>query len=73
MRDRDRHLFDAALLAATITDHATELERLKGTDTKRIRALRTALDDVRRPAWLALPSECRLAGQDTLRILVSAS
>jgi hypothetical protein len=72
-RDRDRHLFDAALLAATITDHATELGRLKGTDTKRIRALRTALDDVRHPAWLALPSEYRLAGRDTLRILSSAS
>ncbi len=68
-RDRERHLFDAALLAATISDHAAELERLKGSDTKRLRALRDALADVRHPAWLALPAEYRVAGQDTLRIL----
>lgn len=56
-RDRDRHLFDAALLAAAITDHASELGRLKGTDAKRIRTLRAALDDVRhQPGWLYLIS-----------------
>lgn len=63
-RDRDRHLFDAALLAATMTDRGRELGRLKGTDAKRIRALRAALDDVRHPAWLALPDQYRLAGID---------
>jgi hypothetical protein len=68
-RERDRHLFDAALLAATITDHAAELHRLKGSDAKRIRTLRDALSDVRHPAWLALPAEYRIGGQDTLRIL----
>src|SRR5664279_4251934 len=38
-RDRDRHLYDAAVLAAGITDHASALVRLKGTDGKRLRAL----------------------------------
>jgi hypothetical protein len=52
-RDRDRHLFDAARLAATISDHGTELDRLKESDTRRLRALRDALADVRHPAWLA--------------------
>jgi hypothetical protein len=70
-RDRDRHLYDAAVLAATVTDHAGELERLKGNDVKRLRALRAALHDPRHPAWLALPEQYRLVGQDTLRILTS--
>jgi hypothetical protein len=70
-RDRDRHLFDAAALAACITDHATERNRIKGSDSKRLRALTTALADDRHPAWLALPEPARVAGQDTLRILTA--
>ncbi len=70
-RDKDRHLRDAALLAATITDHRTELSRLKGSDRKRIRHLRKALADPRHIAWLSLPAELRVRGQDTLRILAS--
>jgi hypothetical protein len=70
-RDRDRHLFDAAALAACITDHATERDRLKGSDNKRLRTLETALADHRHPAWLSLPEPARIAGQDTLRILTN--
>lgn len=68
-RDRDRHLQDAAVLAACITDHATELNRLGGSDRKRIRILAQALSDSSSPAWLVLTSDLRIAGQDTLRIL----
>jgi hypothetical protein len=70
-RDRDRHLFDAAALAACITDHADEQTRLKGSDTKRLRVLASALAEKRHPAWLALAEPARIAGQDTLRILTA--
>jgi hypothetical protein len=70
-RERERHLFDAATLAACITDHAAELARLKGSDVKRLRHLADALADRRHPAWLSLPERYRIAGQDTLRILTA--
>jgi hypothetical protein len=70
-RERDRHLFDAASLAACIADHAAERIRLKGSDAKRLRHLKAALDDARHPAWLALVEPYRTAGQDTLRILTA--
>jgi hypothetical protein len=68
-RERDRHLFDAAMLAATITDHATEVARLAGSDRKRLRRLNADLADPSHLAWQTLPREHRLPGQDTLRIL----
>jgi len=68
-RDRGRHLEDAALLSSFITDHAKELQRLKGSDKKRLRKVALALEDQNHPAWLSLTVEGRLAGQDTLRIL----
>ncbi len=68
-RDRERHLDDAAVLAACITDHAGELDRLGGSDRRRLRALARALADASHPAWLALDPQRRIAGQDTLRIL----
>lgn len=68
-RDRDRHLADAAVLAACITDHAAELDRLAGSDRRRLRTLSQALADPTHPAWLALDPPLRIAGQDTLRIL----
>jgi hypothetical protein len=68
-RDTDRHLFDAAVLAACVTDHATELGRLGGSDRKRISHLAGHLADPRHKAWLALDPEHRTAGQDTFRIL----
>jgi siroheme synthase (precorrin-2 oxidase/ferrochelatase) len=68
-RERDRHLMDAAVLAACIPDHAAELERLGGSDRRRLRTLANALADPTHPAWLALGPQLRIAGQDTLRIL----
>jgi hypothetical protein len=68
-RDADRHLQDAAVLAACISDHAAELERLVGSDRQRIGHLAKELADPRHPAWLALSRENQLTGQDTLRIL----
>jgi hypothetical protein len=56
-RDRDRHLNDAAVLAATITDHARELARLKGTDLARLRLVVKALEDSNHPSWLALSEQ----------------
>lgn len=69
-RDRERHLRDAALLAALITDHRTELARLQGSDRKRLRVLREALADPLQDAWLLLPNFLQQRGRDTLRILV---
>ena len=68
-RDRDRHLEDAAVLAACINDHASEIDRLGGSDRRRLRLLAKALADSAHPAWLALDRQFRVAGQDTLRIL----
>lgn len=68
-RNRERHLDDAALLAALITNHATEQKRLHGSDKKRIRAAAAALENPNSPSWLLLPQELRLRGQYTLRIL----
>lgn len=68
-RDRERHLTDAATLAACITDHRSELARLRGSDGRRLRHLAEALADPRHAAWLLLPEPHRTAAQDTLRIL----
>jgi len=68
-RDADRHLKDAAFLAAFITDHATERIRLRGSDRKRLIHLAQLLDDPYHPAWLALPDDLATRGKDTLRIL----
>lgn len=70
-RDSFRHLEDVALLASLITDHASELGRLKGSDKKRLRNITESLRDKNNPAWLKLSSEIRINGQDTLRILSS--
>ena len=70
-RDNDRHLQDAAALAATITDHASERARLTGSDPKRIRALSDGLSSPTHPAWLSLSDRQRIAGQDTFRLLLS--
>ena len=69
--ERERHLFDAAVLAATITDHRAERARLKGSDGKRLRHVAAELANPRHPAWLRLPEANRINGQDTLRILTT--
>lgn len=70
-RDKDRHLQDAAALAATITDHAGQRARLTGSDPKRIRALSDGLSSPTHPAWLSLSDRERTAGHDTFRLLLS--
>ena len=70
-RDRERHLRDAALLASLITDHRRELERVQGSDRKRLRHLNDALSDPLDDAWLLLPDDARRRGQDTLRIFTT--
>lgn len=70
-RDRQRHLDDAATLAACITDHAAERDRIKGSDGKRLRHLAEALADPLHPSWRLLPEPHRTAGRDTLRILTA--
>jgi hypothetical protein len=68
-RDADRHVQEAAVLAACIRDHAAEIRRLHGSDRHRIGHLARELADPAHPAWLALDETDRVAGQDTLRIL----
>lgn len=72
-RDTQRHLQDAAVLAASITDHDAEIRRLAGSDRQRIAHVARELADPSDPAWLALTAQQRLAGQDTLRILGTAA
>lgn len=69
-REHQRHLRHAALLAAPIADHRTELARLQGSDRKRLRLLSEVLADPLQDAWLLLPDLLQKRGQDTLRILV---
>jgi len=69
--DPARHERDAALLASLITDHATQLTRLHGSDRRRLRALTTRLADPYHPAWVSLQDAQAQRGQDTLRILTS--
>jgi hypothetical protein len=70
-RDRERHLTDAAALAACITEHPAERARLAGSDRGRLTHLAKELADPSHAAWLVLPAPQRQAGQDTLRILTS--
>ena len=69
-RDPGRHLTDAAALAACIDDHPAERARLVGSDRSRLRHLAKELANPTHAAWLALPLKQRLAGHDTLRILI---
>jgi len=68
-RSKGRHLEDVALLASLIEDVASEQSRLHGSDKKRIRSVRAALENPNHSAWLNLPSKNQSRGQDILRIL----
>jgi hypothetical protein len=68
-RDTGRHLHDAAMLAALVTDHATMRGRLHGSDRRRLGRLAARLQDPAHPAWRTLGDELARRGQDTLRIL----
>jgi len=70
-RDPERHERDAAILAALITDHATQRLRLRGSDRRRLLGLAVRLTDPYNPAWLGLPEGMAVRGQDTLRILTA--
>ena len=70
-RDAERHLSDAAVLAACIADPVGERRRLGGSDRKRLGHLAGELTDPRHGAWLALQEPRRTAGMDALRILVA--
>lgn len=69
--DRDRHLLDAALLAATIDDADALVDTphlWTGSDARRLRVLARALPDAH-PAWAYVPSRLRRRAQVTLRVL----
>ena len=68
-RDSERHLQDVALLSSLVKDHVTFLNRLHGSDKKRLRTVTTMLKNPNNPAWLLLDPHERIAGIDTLRIL----
>jgi len=70
-RDGRRHLDDAAVLAATITDALKVVPELKGSDRSRVQTLHTALLDPLHPSWLMLEEHDRDGARDALRILAS--
>jgi hypothetical protein len=67
-RDRDRHLYDAAVLLCCIEDPYVEKERFAGSDRKRLMLLVNSLS-AEHPAWQRIPSETRAEGQAALRLL----
>jgi hypothetical protein len=70
-RDPARHLSDAALLLACMTDPFAERERLtSGSDRKRLGHLDKHLGDTSHPAWVALDADAAREGQAALRILL---
>jgi predicted nucleotidyltransferase len=70
-RDRGRHLEDIALLSSFIDDPYAELERLHGSDRKRLRRAAKELNNPNSDVWLRLPIANRKTGQRTIRILGS--
>lgn len=70
-RDPGRHLQDAAVIAAAITDPAGEVPRLKGSDRRRLKALASELTTQGHSAWLPLTEQQRTVGGDTFRILLA--
>lgn len=70
-RDRDRHLLDGAMLAATVEDADALLESPEawtGSDARRIRNLAKALPDDH-PAWSYVPAHRRRRAQVSLALL----
>ncbi|WP_052595191.1 hypothetical protein [Luteipulveratus mongoliensis] len=70
-RDKDRHLEDAAMLAATVEDADAIRDddaQWTGSDTSRIAALSRNLPDSH-AAWGAIPSNLRPRAEISLRIL----
>jgi hypothetical protein len=70
-RDPARHLSDAAVMLACMSDPFAERERLtSGSDRKRLAHLNTHLGDPNHPAWVALDADAARDGQAALRILL---
>ncbi|WP_377322541.1 nucleotidyl transferase AbiEii/AbiGii toxin family protein [Pimelobacter simplex] len=67
-RDRERHLYDAALLLAVLEDPYAEREQFAGSDRARLQTLARALPDAA-AQWRTLPAHARADGQTALRIL----
>lgn len=70
-RDRDRHLFAAAVLLACIDDPFAEREEFIGSDRARIAVLRRSLGEDH-PAWRALPEDHRTQAQLALELFANA-
>lgn len=67
-RDRDRHLFDAAVLLACIQDPFAERDNLAGSDRGRLAMVEKALPEGH-PPWRHLPEPDRADAESALRIL----
>jgi hypothetical protein len=71
-RDRDRHLYDAAVLLCCIEDPYFEKERFAGSDRKRLALLANCLSGDH-PAWQHISPGPRAEGQAALRLLSTAA
>ncbi|CAJ1583622.1 hypothetical protein [[Mycobacterium] wendilense] len=67
-RDRARHVDDAAVLACMVSDPVADRARMSKGDSKRIRALWSALQDRRHRSWIATGRESG-RGHAALRLL----
>ncbi len=70
-RDRDRHLYDAAVLLCCIDDPYLEREQFAGSDRPRLALLERYLNSDH-PAWRRIPETARTDGQAALRLLCAA-
>ena len=69
-RDADRHLLDAAAIAATIADPLRLVAELRGSDRKRLSALARGLASESHRAWTHLPVRDRARAAHSLSTLV---
>lgn len=67
-RDRERHLYDAAVLLCCIEDPYSDRERFAGSDRARLTVVQKALPDDH-PAWRRTPSAAGKDGRAALRLL----
>ena len=71
-RNPARHLSDAAVLLACMTDPFADRDRLtSGSDRKRVAHLDKYLGDTSHSAWVALDADAARDGQAALRILLA--
>lgn len=68
-RDRRRHLDDAVVLACTVSNPMADRKRMIGSDSKRVRALWSVLQDRDHPSRIAVGERPALSGHNALRIL----